>query len=109
MSLLDGTEVQPQSKLGRYGLTAIVAIILGPLFFYWLWFLYLHMPERRATENFLDALSSGNLQQAYTLWKPDPQHYSYKDFLEDWGEQGFYGPVKSYRLDSANSPGNSAS
>jgi hypothetical protein len=109
MSLLDGTETNPPSKAARYGITIGVAIVLGPLFFYWLWFLYLHMPERRATENFLNALSSGNLQQAYTIWKPDPQHYSYKDFLEDWGDQGFYGPVKSYRLNSANAPARSGS
>lgn len=109
MSLLDGTEVEPQSKLRRYGLTTLVAIVLGPLFFYWLWFLYLHMPERAAAEHFLDALSSGNLQLAYTLWKPDPQHYSFQEFTQDWGEEGFYGPVKSYKVDSADSPAKSGS
>ena len=109
MSLLDGNEVPPESKLGRYAVTLGVAVILGPLFFYWLWFLYLHMPARSAAEHFLDALCNGNLQQAYTLWKADPQRYTFKEFTEDWGEGGFYGPVKSYKIDSADAPARSGS
>ena len=40
--------------------------------------------------------------------KPGPA-YSYKDFLEDWGETGYYGPVKSFRITKASQPGRGAS
>jgi hypothetical protein len=41
--------------------------------------------------------------------KADPAHYSYKDFMEDWGPAGYYGPVKSYRVESASEPDKSGS
>jgi hypothetical protein len=30
-----------------------------------------------------------------------------KDFLADWGPQGYYGPVKSYEIIHAKAPGGS--
>ena len=56
--------------------------------------------EKQIVRQFLDAVITGNIQQAYQMYNPGPA-YSFKDFLEDWGEQGYYGPVKSYRIESA--------
>jgi hypothetical protein len=64
----------------------------------------MHVHERRAATRFFDALSSGNTELAYKLWQADPNHYKYKDFLEDWGENSAYGPVKSYEIESIASP-----
>jgi hypothetical protein len=41
----------------------------------------------------------GNLDEAYRTWKPT-ETYSMKDFLEDWGPSGYYGPVKSYHIEN---------
>src|SRR5207244_11782372 len=39
---------------------------------------------------------------AYRLWKPGPS-YTKRDFLADWGPEGYYGPVKSYEILKATS------
>ena len=62
-----------------------------------LWFVFRYYPEKRAAEHFFAALAVGNTDLAYKLWKPAPS-YSLKDFLADWGPEGYYGPVKSYEI-----------
>lgn len=68
-----------------------------------LWFTFRYYPEKKAAAHFFDALVAGNIDRAYQLWKPSPS-YSMKDFLADWGPEGYYGPVKSYEILRANSP-----
>ena len=46
----------------------------------------------------MDAVATGNMQQAHQIWKPS-ESYTMKDFLEDWGDNGYYGPVKSYTVE----------
>jgi len=62
-----------------------------------LWFTFRYYPEKRTAEHFFAALAAGNTDLAYQLWKPAPS-YSMKDFLADWGPEGYYGPVKSYEI-----------
>jgi hypothetical protein len=40
---------------------------------------------------------AGKYQDAYRLWKAGAS-YQYKDFLQDWGSSGYYGPVRSYAI-----------
>jgi hypothetical protein len=109
MGLLDvGTE-DPNARKRRYIVTIVVAAILLVVAGWWFVFGFLHLPERRAASHFFDVLTSGNIPSAYQLVKADPAHYSYKDFLEDWGPTGFYGPVKSYQIESASAPDKSGS
>ncbi len=68
-----------------------------------LWFTFRYYPEKKAAEHFFDALVAGDTARAYQLWKPSPS-YAMKDFLADWGPEGYYGPVKSYRILRASSP-----
>jgi hypothetical protein len=104
MGLLDvGTE-EPNARNRRYIVTIVVAVILLIAGGWWFIFGFLHLPERRAAAHFFDTVTSGNFQSAYQLTKADPAHYTYKDFTDDWGPAGFYGPVKSYRIESASSP-----
>ncbi len=78
---------------------AVVAIVA-------LWFTFRYYPEKKATERFFDALVAGDTAKAYQLWKPGPT-YAMKDFLADWGPQGYYGPVKSYKILHAKAPSGS--
>jgi hypothetical protein len=104
MGLLDvGTE-DPNARRRRYVVTIAIAVVLLVALGWWFVFGFLHLPERRAASHFFDTLTTGNAQSAYQLVKADPAHYSYKDFLDDWGPAGYYGPVKSYRIESASSP-----
>jgi hypothetical protein len=68
-----------------------------------LYFAFRYYPERRAAEHFFDALVAGDTDSAYRLWKPGPS-YGMKDFMADWGPQGYYGPVKSYKILKVNAP-----
>jgi len=102
--LLDGTDEDPKWKLRRYIITICAGVLLIVVFSYLLYFSWLHVPERRTAAHFLDAVAAGNMQLAYQLWKPDPAHYSMNDFIADWGATGYYGPVKSYRIESAALP-----
>jgi len=68
-----------------------------------LWWTFRFYPEKRAVEHFFDAVVAGEMDTAYRLWKPG-ESYKMPDFLADWGPNGYYGPVKSYRVIRANSP-----
>ena len=100
MGLLDDTSEEPKSKLRRYVITGIAFAALLT----WLgWYFFHFYPEKRVAQRFFDTLVAGDFQTAYKIWKPS-QSYSYQDFLDDWGPKGYYGPVKSYEIESAQSP-----
>ncbi len=92
--IFDGTDEDPKSKMRRYVimLVALVVILVGGGF--WAYFSFLHVPEEKAAERFFRALEAGDTQQAYQLWHADAAHYSYKDFLDDWGSTGSIRPHK---------------
>ncbi len=100
MGILDSGVEEPKSRLRRY-ILSIVALIL--LLIFGIWYTFRFLPEKRAAERFLDALAAGDAARAYELWKPLPS-YTMKDFLDDWGPTGYYGPVKSYKIESAEAP-----
>jgi hypothetical protein len=104
MGLFDTTSEDPSSKRRRYAIMAGTGVVLAAVAIWWLIFGYLHVPERTAAGRFFDALSAGNTELAYKLWKPEPNRYPYSDFLDDWGANGIYGPVKSYQIESVSSP-----
>lgn len=104
IGLFEGTSEDPKAKKRRYIITAFALLIIGSASGIWMYYGVVHVPQRHVTEHFLNALIAGDTQLAYNLWKPDPKQYSYKDFLDDWGDKGFYGPVRSYQIESASEP-----
>jgi len=99
MTLLDPPPAKPQKS--RAMAFTIAAVTLAAIVA--LWFTFRYYPEKKAAAHFFDALVAGNMDRAYQLWKPSPS-YSMKDFLADWGPEGYYGPVKSYEILRASSP-----
>ena len=102
MSLLD----PPADKPDRSRAMAFTIAALAVLAIVALYFTFRYYPEKRAAERFLDALVAGDTAKAYQLWKPGPS-YAMKDFLADWGADGYYGPVKSYSILHAKAPSGS--
>ncbi|MCL6481431.1 MAG: hypothetical protein K6U02_06860 [Firmicutes bacterium] len=98
MGVLDSTAEEPRSRLRRYIVSALIFLILLAV---GLWYLFRFEPEKRMVKNFLDTVVAGNFEQAYRLWKP-VETYTFQDFLEDWGPEGYYGPVRSYRITYAS-------
>lgn len=99
MSLLDPPAAKPDKSRAMAFTVAALSLVVIVL----LWFAFRYYPEKKAAEHFFDALVAGNTDQAYQLWKPSPS-YAMKDFLADWGPQGYFGPVKSYAIKHANAP-----
>jgi hypothetical protein len=102
MSLIDPPADKPdKSRALAFTIAALAVVAIVAL-----WFTFRYYPEKKAAERFFDALIAGDTAKAYQLWKPSPS-YAMKDFLADWGPEGYYGPVKSYKVIRAKAPSSS--
>ena len=101
MTLFDSPELRPPSRLRRYTIRAlgvVITIVLFVAFFPgYLWYPFVYYGETKTVNRFMSSVVSGDMQQAYQIWKPSPS-YSFKDFMDDWGPDGYYGPVRSYKI-----------
>ena len=104
MSLLNPPEVKPE-KSHAMAITLVAVFIALVVVLY---FAFRYYPEKKAAEHFLDALVAGETDKAYAMWKPSA-NYKMNDFLSDWGPQGYYGPIKSYKIMGAKAPQKSTS
>lgn len=100
MGLLDSSAQEPRSKALQWavsgvGLTMAVAVLI--------WYLLRFQEEKQVVARFFEALVAGDTKRAYELWQPNPA-YTYELFLEDWGPQGEFGPVRSFRITAATRP-----
>jgi hypothetical protein len=101
MALLDAQAPKPKSPFRRVlPLLIILILILAALLTY----KFYDFREERAATRFLTVLQQGDYPEAYRLWQPSPS-YSYQDFLHDWGPEGDYGKVRTFRLLSSKSKG----
>jgi hypothetical protein len=101
VGLFDTTEEHPPSKIRRYIITGLAFVAAVALFS---WYMLRYHAQEETVETFLNLVVSGNMPQAYAMWTHSPD-YSLKDFLDDWGDQGYYGPVKSYHIDGIKDRG----
>jgi len=100
MGLLDAGAEEPKSKALRYIISAAaLVLLLGASLTYFL----RYTTEKHTVERFMQAVATGDTQQAYQIWRPHPS-FSYQDFLSFWGPSGYYSPIKSYRIESAEVP-----
>jgi len=79
---------------------AAVFIVLGSI---GLWWLLRYHTEKVTIYRFLTAVAAGEMQRAYQLWKPVAS-YTFDRFMEDWGPDGYYGPVKSFNVKDTDHP-----
>ena len=93
------------SSKGRVLKFMIVALLIVAAIV--LYFAFRYYPEQRAAQHFFNALIAGDFNTAYKLWHPSPS-YQMRDFMADWGQYGYYGPVKSYRIVRMRTPEGSA-
>jgi hypothetical protein len=95
MTIFDAAPLRPPWKYRRLALFLGSGIVIAAAVIFWL--LRYHA-EYATVRRFEGAVVAGDFQQAYQIWKPSSS-YSYEDFLQDWGPNGYYGPVKSYQID----------
>jgi hypothetical protein len=100
MGILDAGAEEPKSKALRCVVSgiALAAMLAGAL-----WYFLRFAPEKHTVERFMDAVIAGDTQQGYKIWHANPS-FTYQDFLAFWGPKGFYSPMKTYRIESAEVP-----
>lgn len=97
MGVFDSSEEHPPAKVRRYVISGVAFLVL--LFFAYQYLMRFHT-EKRTVNQFMSAIVAGNMEQAYRMSNPSSS-YSMKDFLDDWGPDGYYGPVKSFHIENA--------
>jgi hypothetical protein len=95
MTIFDAPPIKPPWKYRRLALFLGSAVLIAAITIFWL--LRYHA-EYQTTRQFADAVVAGDYQKAYQIWQPS-KSYTYQDFLQDWGPNGYYGTIKSYRID----------
>jgi hypothetical protein len=105
VGILDSGAEEPKSKALRYVISGVVLVLLiaGGIAY-----LLRYSAEKRTVGRFMTAVVAGDTQQAYQIWHPH-QGFLYQDFISFWGPNGFYSPVKSFRIKSAEVPPNGGS
>ena len=100
MGILDSGAEEPKSKALRYVISgvALAAMLAGGL-----WYFLRFTPEKRVVERFMDAVVAGDTERGYQIWRPIAS-FTYQDFLSFWGPKGYYSPIKSFRIESAEVP-----
>jgi hypothetical protein len=93
MSLLEPPPEEHKRSRALAFTVATATIIAVIAVWFWLRF----YPEKKVTEQFFNAVVAGDMNHAYQLWQPSAS-YRLKDFIDDWGPAGYYGPVKSYEI-----------
>jgi hypothetical protein len=100
MGLLDAGAEEPESKALRYVVSGVALVLfLGGT----IWYFMRYAPEKHTVDHFMHAVVTGDTQQAYQIWHPHAS-FSYQDFLSFWGPNGYYSPIKSFRIESAEVP-----
>ena len=111
MALLDAKEYdpRPRQRLVRLILVAVVVVIVGVV----AWFIFRYQPEKNVVDRFFTAIEAKNFEQAYGIWKADPdwkQHpdryndYTFNQFLLDWGPSSEYGVITAHSIECATEP-----
>jgi hypothetical protein len=100
--MFDTTSEPPHSKTRRY---AISGVALAILLSFGVWYFFLRfLSEKRTVAHFMDAVVAQEYEAAFQIWNPHSS-YTFEDFKADWSLTGYYGPIKSYHIYSARSPG----
>ncbi|MCX6615593.1 MAG: hypothetical protein NTZ98_05775 [Acidobacteria bacterium] len=82
----------------------IIGVIIGAIVAGFLYWELRDWPEERTAKRFLATLQRGDYQQAYRIWQPSST-YAFNDFLRDWGPNGEYGKVQSFKVVASQSSG----
>ncbi len=100
MGILDTGAEEPKSKARRYVVSGIALVLLLAA---GMWYMLRYTSEKHTVEHFMDAVIAGDMQKACQIWQTHP-NFTCKDFDSFWGPNGYYSPIKSYRLESAEVP-----
>jgi hypothetical protein len=91
----------------------IWTIILVVIFLALLAWFFRYWPQEHLVSRFFQDLQNKDFEAAYGLWVADKdwkQHpdkftqYPFREFYQDWGPAGEWGPIRSYKVEGAAHP-----
>jgi hypothetical protein len=86
-----------QDRIKLPGIVIAVFIVLG-----FIGYKKYNFRQERSVTEFLEEVSSGQLDNAFSKWDLEGGSYTMKDFVSDWGKDGYYvkGATSSKVIDS---------
>ena len=87
--LYDDHPIPKKSRALKERLQVPVGIALVLIFISGLTYKFANFREERRVRQFMSAIESGQYAAAYQEWDADGR-YTMKDFLQDWGMEGYY-------------------
>jgi hypothetical protein len=87
--IYDNHPIPKKSRALKERLKAPVGIALVLIFISGLAYKFANYREEGRARQFIEAVEAGQYDAAYQLWDADG-HYLMKDFLQDWGKDGYY-------------------
>jgi hypothetical protein len=108
-SLIYGDHVVPKKQLPwqqriKIPLLVFVVAILA----IWGAYKFVNFREEGSVSTFLANVRDGKYDIAYSNWDTSEGHYTMKEFMEDWGNAGYYGKAAATaKISDSNSHGTS--
>ena len=96
MTIFDAPPLRPPWKYRRLAFAIAAGVVIAAIVIFVL--LRFHK-ERSTVGQMMNDVVAEDFQAAYKVWKPTPS-YSFQDFMQDWGPEGYYGPIKSYQINN---------
>jgi len=87
--IYDDHPIPKKSRALKERLKVPVAIALVLIFISGLLYKFVNYREEHRVRQFIDAVSGGQYDVAYGDWDGDSK-YTMKEFLQDWGKDGYY-------------------
>jgi hypothetical protein len=116
MTLLDAAPYDPRpARRRRIKIVAALALIVLLAAVVWM---NRYRPEKQVVNKFFAALMNKDYDTAYGIYFADPQwkehpgkypRYPLNQFIQDWGEGGQWGIIRSYKVNGASTCGSGAS
>jgi len=103
--IYDDHPIPKKTRALKERLKVPLAIALALIFISGIAYKYANYREERRVRQFMETIENGNYDAAYQEWDAEGR-YTMKDFLQDWGKEGYYtkGMHEAHVMDS-NSQG----
>ena len=103
--LYDDHPIPKKSRALKERLKVPVGIALVLIFISGMAYKFANYREERRVRQFMEAIESGKYDVAYQEWDGDAR-YTMKEFLQDWGKDGYYiKGMRQARIVDSNSKG----
>jgi hypothetical protein len=100
-------EIPKRSRTWKEALKVPISIALVLIFIAGIAYKFANVREERQVRRFVESIANSNYEGAYQNWDGDA-HYNMKDFLQDWGREGYYTKgMHEARITDSNGKGGS--